>query len=153
VAAWVITCSDSRSSAQDESGDAIAQALEAAGHTLAGRSWVKDDPAEIRVALEKGVENGARAVILTGGTGLSRRDVTADTVEALFERHLPGFGELFRMLSFQEIGSAAMLSRATAGTWRGAVVFAVPGSPAGARLATSRLIAPELSHLLREISR
>jgi molybdopterin adenylyltransferase len=153
VATYVVTCSDSRSSAEDESGRAIQDALRAAGHPLAGYRVVRDEPEEIREAVAEAKAAGARALIVNGGTGIGRRDSTVEVLERLFEKTLPGFGELFRSLSFQEIGSAAMMSRAVAGTYQGMMIFALPGSPEAVRLALDRLILPELGHTIRELTR
>ena len=153
VAAYVITCSDSRRAPQDESGQAIRSALEKAGHIVCGYRVVTDEPAEIRSAIESASEAGARAVILNGGTGIGRRDNAVEVLEQLLEKRLPGFGELFRYLSFKEIGSPAMMSRSVAGTYRGMVLFALPGSPQAARLAMDQLILPELGHAVRELTR
>lgn len=153
VATYVVTCSDSRSSAADESGRAIQDALRAAGHPLAGYRVVRDEPEEIREAVAEAKAAGARALILNGGTGIGRRDSTVEVLERLFEKTVPGFGELFRSLSFQEIGSAAMMSRAVAGTYQGMMIFALPGSPDAVRLALDRLILPELGHTIRELTR
>lgn len=153
VATYVVTCSDSRSSAADESGRAIQDALRAAGHPLAGYRVVRDEPEEIRQAVVEAKAAGARALILNGGTGIGRRDSTVEVLERLFEKTLPGFGELFRSLSFQEIGSAAMMSRAIAGTYQGMMIFALPGSPQAVQLALDRLILPELGHTIRELTR
>lgn len=153
VATFVVTCSDSRDAAHDQTGPTIRRALEAEGHPLVGFRLIPDEPMEIGAALEAAVQAGARAVIFNGGTGVSRRDVTVETLERLFEKRLPGFGELFRMLSYQQIGSAAWLSRATAGVWQGMVIFAIPGSPKGSELAVRQLILPELGHVVRELSR
>jgi molybdenum cofactor biosynthesis protein B len=153
VACFVLTCSDSRAQADDVSGRALREGLEAAGHTVVGQTVVRDEPEQIRAAVERGLEGGARAVLVTGGTGITRRDQTVEAVRPLLEKEIPGFGELFRMLSFQEIGSAAWLSRALAGTVRGALVFVLPGSPNAVRLALDRLILPELGHAVRELSR
>jgi molybdenum cofactor biosynthesis protein B len=114
---------------------------------------VRDEPESIRAAIEAAVTSGARALILNGGTGIGRRDNTVETVGSLFEKTLPGFGELFRQLSYQEIGSPAMMSGACAGTYRGMIVFALPGSPQAAQLAMDKLILPELGHAVRELSR
>jgi molybdenum cofactor biosynthesis protein B len=114
---------------------------------------VPDDADEIRRSLELALKEGARAVIFNGGTGIGRRDVTVESLQGLFEKHLPGFGELFRMRSFQQIGSPALLSRACAGTYRGMVIFALPGSPQAVKLAMEELILPELGHLVRELTR
>lgn len=153
VAAFIVTCSDSRDAGRDDSGALLRRALEANGHLVVGTRLIPDDAAQIRSALEAALQVGARAVIFSGGTGVSSRDVTVETLEPLFERRLPGFGELFRMLSFEQIGSASWLSRATAGVHRGAVIFALPGSPKAAQLAIERLILPELGHVVRELSR
>ncbi|MBJ6765688.1 molybdenum cofactor biosynthesis protein MoaB [Myxococcaceae bacterium JPH2] len=153
VSAFVVTCSDSRDAARDESGRVLREGLEAAGHGIAGTVVVKDDPEAIRQALTQAREAGARAVLFTGGTGVARRDTTVETLRALFEKELPGFGELFRMLSFRQVGSAAWLSRATAGTYQGMILFALPGSPQAVRLALESLILPELGHVVRELIR
>ena len=104
-------------------------------------------------ALAAAVDRGAQVVLVNGGTGIASRDRTYEAVAGLLEKRLDGFGELFRMLSFGEIGSAAMMSRAVAGVWRGCAVFSMPGSPEAVRLAWEKLIAPELSHLARELAR
>ncbi len=120
---------------------------------LAGYRLVRDEPDEVRAALAAAADAGAEAVVVNGGTGISGRDRTYEAVAGLLEKRLDGFGEIFRWLSFQEIGSAAMLSRAVAGTWRGRVVFSVPGSTAAVRLAWERLIAPELGHVVFELGK
>lgn len=153
VACWVVTCSDTRTAETDEGGPAAKKLLMAAGHSLVGSEIVKDDSAAILHSLEHALEHGARCVIFTGGTGVGRRDVTVETLEAKFEKRLDGFGELFRSLSFQQVGSAAWLSRATAGVVQGALVFALPGSPKAVELAVSKLILPELEHAVREMLR
>ena len=150
---FVLTASDTRGEAEDESGAYLRSAVAAAGHELAGYRVVKDEPAELRAALDAATALGAEAVIVNGGTGISPRDRTYEAVAGLLEKRLDGFGEIFRSLSFQEIGSAAILSRAVAGVWQGKAVFSVPGSTAAVRLAWERLIAPELGHLLYEISK
>lgn len=154
VACYVVTCSDSRTPKSDASGRVLREQLEGAGHSIVGQALIRDEPAELRKILEETAPSvGARAVIISGGTGIGRRDTTYETVSALLEKRIDGFGELFRFLSFQEIGPAAMLSRAVAGTFRGMVIFALPGSPAAARLALERLILPELGHAVRVMSR
>ena len=153
VSCFVLTCSDSRAHADDVSGRALREGLEAAGHSVVGQTVVRDEPEQIRAAVERGLEGGARAVLITGGTGITRRDQTVEAIRPLLEKEIPGFGELFRMLSFQEIGSAAWLSRALAGTYRGVLIFVLPGSPNAVRLALDRLILPELGHAVRELSR
>jgi molybdenum cofactor biosynthesis protein B len=151
VRIFVVTASDTRGEAEDESGAFLRTAAAAAGHEVAGYRLVKDEPAEIRAALEEAARAGAEAIVVNGGTGIAARDRTFEAVAGLLEKRLDGFGELFRMLSFAEIGSAAMLSRAVAGVWQGRVVFSVPGSRAAVRLAWERLIAPEVGHVLREL--
>jgi molybdenum cofactor biosynthesis protein B len=153
VATFVITCSDSRAPARDESGQALRQLLGAAGHTEVGYVVIPDDAERLRAAMGDALEKGARAILITGGTGIGRRDITVEVVRALFEKELPGFGELFRALSYRAIGSAAMMSRATAGTWKGAIVFALPGSPNAVRVAMEALVLPELGHAVRELTR
>jgi molybdenum cofactor biosynthesis protein B len=153
VSAYVVTCSDTRDEGKDRSGKVLREMLEGEGHSVSGYRVIKDEPEEIREVLKEAREVGARAVIFNGGTGISRRDSTVETLEGLFEKRLPGFGELFRMLSYKEIGSAAMMSRATAGTYEGMIVFALPGSPNAVRLGLERLILPELGHAVRELTR
>jgi molybdopterin adenylyltransferase len=153
VGCYVVTCSDSRAHADDTSGRALREGLERAGHPVVGQVIVQDEADAIRGALQAAQLAGARAVLFTGGTGLTRRDQTVDTLRPLLDRELPGFGELFRMLSFQEIGSAAWLSRALAGIHGELLVFLLPGSPNAAKLALERLILPELGHAIRELSR
>jgi molybdenum cofactor biosynthesis protein B len=151
---YVITCSDSRTAATDEGGRLIKSKLADRGHVIAGSAIVPDEPARILGELARAHAAGAQVVLITGGTGISRRDNTFEAVTGAIARPLPGFGELFRALSFQEIGSAAMLSRAVAGVTReGLAVFAMPGSPAAVKLACDRLILPELTHLLEELAR
>jgi molybdopterin adenylyltransferase len=151
VAVYVVTASDTRGEAEDESGRFLRDALRAAGHLEAGYRIVKDEPAQLRAALEAARAAGADAILVNGGTGIAGRDRTYEAVAGLLEKRLDGFGELFRMLSFQEIGSAAMLSRAVAGVWDGRAVFSVPGSLPAVRLAWDRLIGPELGHVIREL--
>lgn len=153
VATFVVTCSDSRGPGADESGKTLQKLLEGAGHGIAGYRVIKDDPEALRAVIEEAAGAGARAVIINGGTGIGRRDNTVETLEGLFEKRLPGFGELFRALSYQSIGSPAMMSRATAGTYHGMILFALPGSPQAARLALEALILPELGHAVRELTR
>ena len=147
----VITVSDTRTLETDTGGQRVAELLEGAGHAIASREIVKDAPDEIAAALERALERAdVGAVVLTGGTGIAPRDITPEAVAPLLEREIPGFGELFRMLSFEEIGSAALLSRAIAGLARGVVVFVLPGSRGAVSLAMERLILPELGHLAAE---
>lgn len=151
VPTLVITVSDTRTLETDTGGALVAELLSAAGHSVVSREVVRDDPDEIQAALRRALaRDEVRAVVLTGGTGVAPRDVTPESVAPLLERVIPGFGELFRMLSFHEIGSAAVLSRALAGLAAGRVVFVLPGSRAAIRLALERLILPELGHLAGE---
>jgi molybdenum cofactor biosynthesis protein B len=154
VATAVISVSDSRRGSADTGGALVQELLEGAGHPCAGRAAVPDEPAEIAAALRAALARPeVRAVILTGGTGIAPRDRTPEAVAPVLERELPGFGELFRVLSYQEIGAAALLSRALAGLAMGKPVFALPGSPAAVRLALERLILPELGHLVGEAAK
>ena len=147
----VVTVSDTRSLETDTAGARVVELLEKGGHPVVGRSIVRDEPGEISAALREFVaRDDVRAVIFTGGTGVAPRDVTPDTVGPLLDRVIPGFGELFRLLSYQEIGSAALLSRALAGLASGRVVFVLPGSQGAVALAMERLLLPELAHLAGE---
>ncbi|MCY4602221.1 MAG: MogA/MoaB family molybdenum cofactor biosynthesis protein [Acidobacteria bacterium] len=150
----VVTVSDTRTAETDSGGGAIVELLEQAGHDVAARTIVPDDPDRVRDAVTAGI--GAAdvdVVITTGGTGITRRDGTYEVVSTLLEKRIDGFGELFRALSFQEIGPAAMLSRACAGLAGGTIVISVPGSEHAVRLAMTRLIVPELGHMVREARR
>jgi molybdenum cofactor biosynthesis protein B len=152
VRVGLITVSDTRTPDTDENGAWLRERVEAAGALVAGYGVVPDEPDEVRDALDALVGQ-AEVVVVNGGTGVSKRDTTYDTLAGMLEKTLPGFGELFRMLSFEQVGAAAMLSRATAGTYRGAVVVSIPGSPKAVALAWERLIEPELAHLAREVGR
>ena len=154
VACYVVTVSDTRTMETDTGGRAIDEILRATGHTVMGRAIVKDDPDVVRTAIESQLANpGVQVIITTGGTGISSRDSTYEVVSALLDKRLDGFGELFRMLSFDEIGPSAMLSRACAGLVAGRILIALPGSEAAVRLAMERLLIPELGHLVHEASR
>lgn len=146
----VITVSDTRTAGTDESGALLRKLLDGAGHAVTGMAVVKDDRAAIADALKAALASEAQAVVLNGGTGVSPRDVTIETVEPMLDKRLPGFGELFRAFSFQQVGSAALLTRATAGIAQGKPVFALPGSPAAVQLAMERLVLPELGHVAGE---
>ena len=152
VSVGVITVSDSRTKETDTNGAWLHERIAAAGAVVSGYHVVRDEPDEIRAAVDDLVQ-GAQVVVVNGGTGVSRRDTTYDTLARLLEKTLPGFGELFRMLSWEQVGSAAMLSRATAGTYRGAVLVSVPGSPKAVALAWEKLLEPELAHLAWEVGR
>ncbi len=154
VGCLVLTVSDTRTPEDDTSGKAIAEKLGGAGHVVVERRIVRDDPDAIRAAVLHGIALPAvDVVIATGGTGVSPRDSTPEIVEPLLEKVLHGFGELFRALSFQEIGAAAMLSRALAGTAGRTAIFVTPGSSGAVRLALDRLILPELAHLVGQLKR
>jgi molybdopterin adenylyltransferase len=154
LACGVVTISDTRTVATDSGGKGVVERLLAAGHQVVERQIVPDDPQAIRALLHAWRQRGdVDAVLMTGGTGVSARDQTYETVQALLTKPLPGYGELFRMLSFQEIGPAAMLSRAVGGLYGPVVVLTMPGSPAAVALAMERLILPELAHLVREARR
>lgn len=152
VSVGVITVSDSRTADSDVNGEYLRHAIGEAGHRAAGYEIVPDDPEPLLEALRR-MTDSAEIVIINGGTGISPRDRTYDVLERTLEKRLPGFGELFRMLSFEQVGAAAMLSRATAGLYRGRVIFSVPGSPAAVQLAWERLIEPELTHLVWDLGR
>jgi molybdenum cofactor biosynthesis protein B len=149
----VLTISDTRTVETDTSGQAIAALLEAEGHYVVARAIVRDEPADVTAFLDAQLAGDAQVVITTGGTGITSRDSTFEAIDARLEKRLDGFGELFRMLSFTDIGPAAMLSRACAGLVRGRVVVALPGSEGAVRLAMTRLLLPELPHLVQQASK
>jgi len=150
----VVTISDTRTVETDTSGKLAKELLAAAGHTVAGYTILRDEPAEVAALVRKIADEGtADAVITSGGTGVSSRDSTYEAIASLLDKRLDGFGELFRMLSYAEIGPAAMLSRAVAGLHSGVIVFATPGSSNAVRLALEKLILPELGHLVGEVHR
>ncbi|MEW5982732.1 MAG: molybdenum cofactor biosynthesis protein B [Acidobacteriota bacterium] len=151
---YILTISDTRTETTDSSGRAIFDLLFAGGHQVTGRKIVRDEPDEVRRAIgEQLGKTGVQVILTTGGTGITSRDTTYEAIVGLLDKKLDGFGELFRMLSFQEIGSAAMLSRAVGGLARGKVVLSMPGSEDAVRLAMTKLILPELGHLVREAGR
>lgn len=151
---YVLTVSDSRTEDTDSSGRAIVELLRAAGHDVVGRTIVKDDPDQVRNTIERQLANpDVQVVITTGGTGITSRDGTYEAVSGLLHKRLDGFGELFRMLSYEQIGSSAMMSRACAGLVGGRIVVSLPGSEGAVRLAMEELLLPELGHLVREASR
>jgi molybdenum cofactor biosynthesis protein B len=151
VRVFVLTVSDTRTEQTDTGGAAIVELLTQAGHSVASKVIVKDDPAAVASRIKEQIMSGAvDAVITTGGTGITKRDSTYEAIDGLLDKKLPGFGELFRMLSYQDIGSAAMMSRACAGTIGAIVVIALPGSEAAVRLAMNKLVVPELGHLVQQ---
>jgi molybdenum cofactor biosynthesis protein B len=154
VGCWVLTISDTKTPETDTSGALIRQLLLDAGHEVVGSTIVRDEPKDVqRVIREACATDAVRAVIATGGTGITSRDSTYEAIGALLDKRLPGFGELFRMLSYQEVGAAAMLSRAQLGIHARRIIVSLPGSPNACRLALEKLLIPELPHLIREVSR
>ena len=150
----IITVSDSRTVADDTGGATIRRLVEAAGHWIERQTIVRDDVEAIRAAVHEALaQDGVDLVVLTGGTGFSPRDVTIEAVAPILDRPVEGFGELFRMLSYEQVGAAAMLSRATAGVVGRRAVFALPGSPKAVALAMEKLILPEAGHLLGQARR
>jgi len=150
----VLTVSDTRTEETDTSGAKARELMEAAGHARTSYRIVKDEPAQIRALVFSWLDDSSIDVILlNGGTGIAPRDTTFEAVRALFEKEIEGFGELFRMLSYAEIGSAAMLSRATAGIAKGKLVVSMPGSTAAVELAMTKLVIPELGHVLHLLGR
>lgn len=151
----ILTVSDTRNEETDKSGLLIKQVLAEAGHEVSAYQIVKDERTIIKATLESYLADPAtEAILLNGGTGIAKRDVTIEAVQTLLEKELPGFGELFRYLSFTEdIGTGAMLSRAVAGVARGKIIFSLPGSTGAVRLGMTQLILPELRHLIHELTK
>jgi molybdenum cofactor biosynthesis protein B len=150
----IVTVSDSRTEATDGGGHLLAGKIADSGARLARRTLVHDEVEAIRAAVREALEDrDVDAVLVTGGTGVAARDVTIEAARPLLDKELPGFGEILRMLSFAEVGAAAMLSRATAGVAAGRAVFLLPGSPAALELAMDRLILPEIRHLIAQARR
>jgi molybdopterin adenylyltransferase len=154
IGCYVITVSDTRTDATDTSGRAIADLLTAAGHRVVGRTILKDDAELVRGTVERQLAHPeVQAIITTGGTGITSRDMTFEAIAAMMQKRLDGFGELFRMLSFEQIGPAAMMSRACAGLVAGRIVVSLPGSEAAVRLAMERLLIPELGHMVQQAAK
>ena len=154
IGCFVLTISDTKTPTTDTSGKAIRDLLEAAGHRVIGSAIVRDEPADVEQLVRKACATAdVQAVITTGGTGITSRDSTFEAIERLLDKRLPGFGELFRMLSYEDVGPAAMLSRAQMGIHARRIVVSLPGSPNACRLALEKLLIPELGHLVREVSR
>jgi len=149
----VITVGDSRTEENDVSGKLMVEMLQGAGHSIVMRRIVRDEAKQIFNAFLEGVGEGAQVILFTGGTGITSRDVTYETLHPRLSKEITGFGELFRYLSYQEVKGAAMMSRAFAGVIGRSLVFCLPGSPEGVRLAMEKLIVPELGHLVREAFR
>ena len=154
LAFGLLTVSDTRNSGNDVSGSVLRELVCASGHSVHAAAIVPDDPLAVREkVLTWALDPSCEVILSSGGTGLSARDHTVEAVAALFDVRIDGFGELFRLLSFEDIGSAAMLSRAQAGVVRGTPVFLLPGSPTAVRLALTRLVLPEIAHVVGEIRR
>ena len=153
VAVGLITVSDTRTPETDVNGQYLRQQIEAGGHRVAAYRLIPDEPAQVEAVLEELVQGPAQILLWNGGTGISPRDTTYDVLARKLEKTLPGFGELFRMFSYEQVGAAAMLSRAVGGVYRGRIVLSTPGSPAAVRLAWEKLIGPELEHLAWEVMR
>jgi molybdopterin adenylyltransferase len=153
VRCQVITVSDTRNKDNDKSGQLMMELLHNNGHEVIDYMIVKDDSAEIKEAVLKGCgDNSIDVVLVNGGTGIAKRDVTIETLKPLFVKEMSGFGEIFRLLSYQEdIGSAAILSRAIAGIIKDTAVFSTPGSTGAVRLAMNKLILPEIGHVVKEL--
>lgn len=151
VTCGVITISTTRTKENDLSGKLIIDLLESNGHTISHYNLVKDDLSKIKIAAEEVLKDpDTKAIILNGGTGISKKDVTIEAIIPFLDKKLPGFGELFRHLSYEEIGSPAILSRGFAGLGKGKVIFCLPGSPNACELALKKLILPELGHIVYE---
>ncbi|NDJ78948.1 MAG: molybdenum cofactor biosynthesis protein MoaB [Chloroflexi bacterium] len=153
VAIALVTVSDSRTPDTDQNATYLREQITAAGHRIVDYRLIKDEAEQVAAVLDELATGEARIVLFNGGTGISPRDRTYDALSRKLEKTLPGFGELFRMLSYEQVGAAAMLSRATAGVYRNTVVISTPGSPAAVQLAWEKLIAPELQHLAWEVIR
>lgn len=154
VGCFVLTISDTRTEETDSSGRCIRDLLARDGHNLTGHAIVPDEPLQVTAGVNVHLADSLTQVIITtGGTGITSRDGTFEAIDQLLEKRLDGFGELFRMLSFQEIGPAAMLSRAMAGTAAGKAIFVLPGSENAVRLAMTRLILPELGHVVQQVGK
>ena len=154
IGCMVITCSDTRTPDTDTSGNCIMHMLKDAGHSVVAYHLVRDEPSKIKAKIKAAVTNKKiHAIIINGGTGISKRDSTFEAVDAMLEKRLVGFGEVFRYLTYQEIGSPAIMSRATAGIIKGRVLFSTPGSENAVRLAMEKLILPELGHLVKELTK
>ncbi len=153
VRCFVLTVSDTRTDADDRGGALIREILLANGHEIVGSRIVRDEKAEIAQAVRDASEGirDPEVVVVTGGSGIGERDVTPEALKPLLTKEMPGFGEVFRVLSFQEVGAATMLSRAFAGVMGRTLLFVLPGSTNAVRLAMEKLIAPELGHLVREV--
>lgn len=149
----IVTVSDSRTPENDTNYHFLSKAIEEAGYTVAGYRIVKDEADQVADALEEMVGTDAQIIMFNGGTGIAKRDRTYDVLVRKLEKEMSGFGEIFRMLSYDQVGAAAMLSRATAGVYKGKMIISTPGSPAAVQLAWEKLILPEIDHLAWELVR
>jgi molybdenum cofactor biosynthesis protein B len=153
VSLAIVTVSDTRTQETDVNAAYLRERIEAAGHRVVAYRLIKDEPDQVESVLDELAVGEAQIILFNGGTGISQRDRTFDALSRRLEKTMPGFGELFRMLSYEQVGAAAMLSRATAGVYRNKVIVSTPGSPAAVQLAWDKLVAPELEHLAWEIVR
>lgn len=154
VTVAIVTVSDSRTPDSDQNRQYIEKRMAELQHITAAYRLIKDEPDQVAAVLDElAAMSGVQIILFNGGTGISPRDTTYDVISRMLEKTLPGFGELFRLLSFQEVGAAAMFSRATAGVYRGTLVFSMPGSPNAVQVALEKLIIPEINHLAWEIAR
>lgn len=149
----IVTVSDSRTEESDSNAIYLREQITELGHEVEAYHLIRDEPEQVKAVLDELAGGDAQVLLFNGGTGISPRDTTYDVLQGTLEKILPGFGELFRSLSYEEVGAAAMLSRAVAGVYQGKVVISTPGSPAAVRLAWEKLIAPELQHLAWEVGR
>jgi molybdenum cofactor biosynthesis protein B len=154
ISCAIITCSDTRTPETDKSGQLVRELLTNEGHQIDAYHIVKDEPADVQKLIQNlSKKQALAAIIINGGTGISQRDSTFEAIDGLLEKRLVGFGEIFRYLSYKDIGSPAILSRATAGLYQGKVIFSIPGSSGAVRLAMKNLIIPELPHIVGEINK
>jgi len=154
VTVAIVTVSDTRTPETDANRQYVERRMAELGHHVAAYRLIKDEPDQVAAALDElAALPEVQIILFNGGTGISRRDTTFDVISRMLEKTLPGFGELFRMLSWNEVGAAAMLSRATAGTYHGKFVASVPGSPNAVQIAVEKLIIPEINHLAWELAR
>ena len=149
----IVTVSDTRTIENDVNARYLRTQIETAGHVVVAYRLIRDEPAQVEAVLDELAASDARVMLWNGGTGIAPRDTTYDVLARKLEKTLPGFGELFRMFSYEQVGASAMLSRAVGGVYRGKVVLSTPGSPAAVELAWEKLIGPELEHLAWEVVR
>ncbi len=149
----IVTVSDTRTAESDVNARFLRARIEAAGHVVVAYRLIRDEPSQVEAVLDELAATDARVILWNGGTGIAPRDTTYDVLARKLEKTLPGFGELFRMFSYEQVGASAMLSRAVGGVYRGKVVLSTPGSPAAVELAWEKLIGPELEHLAWEVVR